>query len=101
MKSRFLAISIRPANLEIPRVEGGFLPEVWLLAEWPPHEEKPIGYWFSDLPADTSMRTLVLLAKMRWRVEHDYCELNTGVGLDDFEGRSFNGFHRHQNLVSI
>ena len=42
---------------------------------------------------------LVRLAKMRWRIEHDYRELKTGLGLDHFEGRSFNGFHRHLTLV--
>jgi hypothetical protein len=64
MKSRFLDIRIRPANREIPREEDGSLPEVWLLAEWPPHHEKPTGYRFSDLPANTPLRTLVRLAKM-------------------------------------
>ena len=38
---------------------------------------------------------LVRLAKIRWRVEHDYRELKTGLGLDHFEGRSFTGWHRH------
>jgi hypothetical protein len=31
------------------------------------------------------------LAKSRWRVEHDYRELKTGLGLDHFEGRSWIG----------
>ena len=37
---------------------------------------------------------------MRWRLECDYRELKTGLGLDHFEGRSFNGFHRHLTLVT-
>ncbi len=43
---------------------------------------------------------LVRLAKIRWRIEHDYCELKTGLGLTHFEGRSWNGWHRHVTLVS-
>jgi hypothetical protein len=35
------------------------------------------------------------LAKIRWRIEHDYRELKTGLALDHFEGRSFTGWHRH------
>jgi SRSO17 transposase len=54
----------------------------------------------SDLPADTPLTELVQLAKARWRIEHDYRELKTGLGLDHFEGRSFNGWHRHVTLVS-
>ncbi len=54
----------------------------------------------ATLPADTPLKTLVRLAKMRWRIEHDYRELKTGLGLDHFEGRSFNDFHRHLTLVT-
>lgn len=100
MKSRFLAIRIRPANRDIPRNEDRSLPEAWMLAEWPVHEPAPTDYWLSDLPADTPLKTLVRLAKMRWRIEHDYRELKTGLGLDHFEGRSFNGFNRHLTLVT-
>ena len=99
MKSRFLAIRIRPANRDIPLNEDRSLPEAWMLAQWPVHEPAPTDYWISDLPADTPLKKLVRLAKMRWRIEHDYRELKTGLGLDHFEGRSFNGFHRHLTLV--
>ena len=43
---------------------------------------------------------LIRLAKIRWRIEHDYRELKTGLGLDHFEGRSFAGWHRHVTLVT-
>ena len=45
--------------------------------------------------------TLVRLAKIRWRVEHDYRELKTGLGIDHFEGRSFIGWHRHVTLTVL
>ena len=99
MKSRFLAIRIRPANRDIALNEDRSLPEAWMLAQWPVHEPAPTDYWISDLPAATPLKTLVRPAKMRWRIEHDYRELKTGLGLDHFEGRSFNGFHRHLTLV--
>jgi SRSO17 transposase len=54
----------------------------------------------SDLPADIDLAELVRLAKVRWRIEHDYRELKTGLGLDHFEGRTFAGWHRHVTLVS-
>jgi SRSO17 transposase len=43
---------------------------------------------------------LVLLAKRRYRIEHDYRELKTGLGLDHFEGRSWIGWHRHVTLAT-
>lgn len=41
------------------------------------------------------------MAKIRWRIEHDYRELKTGLGLDHFEGRSWTGWHRHVTLVCL
>ena len=101
MTSHFLAIRVRPANRDIPRGPDGSLPECWLLAEWPPDAGEPAGYWLSTLPADTAIEELVRLAKIRWRVEHDYRELKTGLGLDHFEGRSFAGWHRHVTLAVL
>ena len=106
MTSRFLALRIRPANRDIPRRADGTLPECWLIAEWPPGKPEPTDYWLSTLPrvwspADTPLRELVRLAKIRWRIEHDYRELKDGLGLDHFEGRSYLGWHRHVTLTAL
>jgi SRSO17 transposase len=101
MKSRFVALRVRPANRDIPRADDGSLPECWLLAEWPPGNDEPTDYWLSTLDADTHIKTLVRLAKIRWRIEHDYRELKHGLGLDHFEGRSYLGWHRHVTLAAV
>jgi SRSO17 transposase len=101
MRSRFMAIRVRPANRHIPRNGDGSLPECWLIAEWPPGHTEPVKYWLSNMHATTPLKTLVRLAKIRWRVEHDYRELKTGLGLDHFEGRSFTGWHRHVTLACL
>jgi SRSO17 transposase len=101
MTSWFLAIRARPASRRIPRAGDGSLPECWLLAEWPPEAGAPTDYWLSDLPEDTPVAELVRLAKIRWRVGHDYRELKHGLGLGHFEGRSFTGWHRHVTLATL
>lgn len=101
MRSRFLAIRVRPANRDIPRADDGTLPACWLLAEWPPGETEPTDYWLSTLDENTPIKTLVRLAKIRWRIEHDYRELKHGLGLDHFEGRSYLGWHRHTTLTAV
>jgi SRSO17 transposase len=101
MRSHFLAIRIRPANRHIPRAINGSLPDEWLIAEWPPDKPEPVKYWLSTMDARTPLRTLVRLAKIRWRIEHDYRELKTGLGLDHFEGRSWLGWHRHVTLTVL
>ena len=101
MTSQFLAIRVRPANRDIPRAGDGSLPDCWLLAEWPPGAGKPTDYWLSTLPASTPIEELIRLAKIRWRIEHDYRELKHGLGLGHFEGRSYLGWHRHVTLTAV
>ena len=68
------------------------------MIEWPEREKEPTKYWFSTLPGETSLKALVRLAKIRWRIERDYEELKGEIGLDHFEGRSWRGFHHHASL---
>jgi SRSO17 transposase len=101
MTSQFLAFKVRPANRDIPRGPDGSLPARWLLVEWPADAAEPTDYWLSNLSDDTPITDLVQLAKIRWRIEHDYRELKTGLGLDHFEGRSYTGWHHHVTLVVL
>jgi SRSO17 transposase len=96
----FVALGVRPAN-DAQRNDDGELPERWLLAEWPAGKDAPTKYWLSNLPADTTIGTLVQLAKLRWRVEHDYRELKQCLGLDHYEGRSYRGLHHHLTCVTV
>ncbi|WP_433192276.1 transposase [Nocardia sp. CA-107356] len=94
-------LRVRPANRNIARGPDGSLPECWLLAEWATGAPEPTDYRLSTLPASIPLPNLVWLAKIRWRIEHDYRELKDGLGLDHFEGRSWLGWHRHVTLASI
>src|SRR3954471_1998219 len=102
MTSHFLVLRVRPAGHHQAdrRAADGSLPAVWLLAEWPPEAAEPTDYWLSSLPEDTSLAELVRLAKIRWRIEHDYRELKRGRALAHFEGRTWAGWHRHVTLVT-
>lgn len=110
MRGRFLVLDVRLAGRSarqaaLERAGGsqtwdGVLPAQTLIVEWPPHEEAPTDYWLSSLPAHTALRRLVRLAKIRWRIEHDYRELKHGLGLDHYEGRTWRGWHHHVTLVS-
>jgi SRSO17 transposase len=96
---RFAAARIRTAKDH----QNGCLPgeEQWLLCQWFDGDDAPTKFWLSTLPADTSVRTLVRLAKLRWRVERDYQELKQEIGLDHFEGRTWRGFHHHVALCAV
>lgn len=98
-RSRFFACRVQPAH-----GHGQGRPElepVWLLIEWPPEAEAPTKYWFSNLPEGVSLRRLVELAKLRWRVEQNYQQLKEELGLDHYEGRGWQGWHHHVTLVCL
>jgi SRSO17 transposase len=75
--------------------------EQWLMYEWPKEEPEPTKFWLSTLHADTPMKRLIHLAKLRWRVERDYQDLKQEAGLDHLEGRSWPGFHHHAALCAV
>ena len=73
-----------------------------LLVEWPEWSEEPVKYWLSSLnPQKTSWRSVVRRAKGRFRIEQDYREMKMELGLDHFEGRSWQGWHHHVTLVAM
>jgi SRSO17 transposase len=64
-------------------------------------EAEQTKYWFSTLPPDTSLERLVTLAHARWVIEQFYEDAKQECGLDDFQGRRWDGLHRHLALVML
>jgi len=96
LSSRFAAVRVRPAARDHTLTEPH--PVEWLVIEWPEGEAEPTKYWLSTLPEDTPLAALVDALKLRWRIERDYEELKSELGLDHFEGRGWRGFHHHASL---
>ena len=95
-----VAVSLSLANDggSLPVAFDLYLPEEWLLIEWPADDQEPSQYWLSTLPATTALVDLVHRAKLRWRIERDYQDLKQELGLDHYEGRGWRGFHHHATL---
>jgi len=94
LRSRFARVRVRAAPI---RGEARFAEET-LLIEWPKGEAKPTKYWLATVDPDMSLRRLVDIAKLRWRIEHDYRDLKQEIGLGHYEGRGWPGFHHHGTL---
>jgi SRSO17 transposase len=95
LKSRFARVRVRAAPI---RGEARFGEET-LLIEWPEGEAKPTKYWLATVDRKISFRSLVDLAKLRWRIERDYEDLKQEIGLGHYEGRGWPGFHHHGTLA--
>jgi SRSO17 transposase len=75
--------------------------EQTLLVEWPTGDRDPSGYWLVTLPPATPLAEVVATAKARWWVEQGYRDLKQEVGLGDYEGRGWRGFHHHVTLTFV
>jgi SRSO17 transposase len=96
--NRFAFVRIRTAHRHTQGKAPG--EEQWLICEWPKSAKKPTTFYLSNLPPDTAKRRLVYLAKLRWRIERDYQEMKSELGLDHFEGRGWPGFQHHCACVA-
>lgn len=73
--------------------------EVWLVGEHRSTGERK--YYLSNLPADTPLKKLAGAIKARWVCEQAHQQLKEELGLDHFEGRSWQGLHRHALMTMI
>ena len=96
LKARFAAIRVRIADGPPQRIRDKgqqHLPgeEAWLIGEHRMSGEKK--YYLANLPAKTDLRTLAATIKARWICEQAHQQMKEELGLDHFEGRSWQGLH--------
>src|SRR6476619_2377199 len=104
LKARFAAVRVRVADGPPQRIRDKgqqHLPgdEAWLIGEHRISGEKK--YYLANLSAKTDLRTLAATIKARWICEQGHQQLKEELGLDHFEGRSWQGLHRHALLTMI
>ena len=104
LKARFAAVRVRIADGPPQRIgDKGqqHLPgdEAWLIGEHRMSGEKK--YYLANLPAGTALRTLAATIKARWICEQAHQQMKEELGLDHFEGRSWQGLHRHALMTMI
>jgi SRSO17 transposase len=97
---RFAMTRVRPADGPRMPANNHHLPgdEAWLIAEFRSDETK---YYLSNLPASASFKRVVSSVKARWSCEQMHQQMKEELGLDHFEGRSWNGLHHHAVLGMI
>lgn len=83
-----------------PRMRAGCNRPLLLLAEWSGSRQLPTQFWLTDL-VGVPQGALLRLTKLTRRVDKDFSEVSNTVGIKDFEGRSFQGWHRHVTLASV
>src|SRR5215813_3000307 len=99
----------RPRRRHIPDVlsvpaEDMLTNAAWRTISWRTGEHRMSGekkYYLANLPATSDLRRLAATIKARWICEQAHQQLKEELGLDHFEGRSWQGLHRHALMTMI
>ena len=89
----------------------------WAFVSWPHPEDNnftrgflvrrslsdpdDLAYFFTNAPKRTPLKTIVRIAGSRWAVEECFEQAKQEVGLDEYEVRSWVGWHRHITLSML
>jgi SRSO17 transposase len=60
-----------------------------------------LKFFVSNAPEETSVQTMLLVAFSRWRVERCFEDQKSEIGLDQYEGRRYQGLKRHLILSCV
>ncbi len=58
-------------------------------------------YYLSNAPEDTPLETLAYVGGSRWRIETEFETEKSDVGLDEYETRTWPGWHHHVALCLL
>ena len=89
----------------------------WAFISWPHYEQEnhhrgllirrsivdpsELAYYFTYAPDKTSLEKLIHIAGSRWAIEECFEQAKQETGLDEYEVRSWIGWHRHITLSMI
>jgi SRSO17 transposase len=76
-------------------------PRLWLIIRRNVADPSEVKFSFSNAPEQIDPLELVRMSGLRWPVEMSFEEGKTELGLDQYETRSWLGWHHHMVLVML
>jgi len=76
-------------------------PRVWLVIRRNVADPTEVKFYFSNAPESIEALELVRMSGMRWPVELTFEEGKEELGMDQYETRSWLGWHHHMTLVML
>jgi SRSO17 transposase len=83
------------------RYPEGELEEAWLLVDWPAGDADPYHCYLMHLHRAPTKAWCLRLSRGRWHIEQYFLRGKDDLGLDHYEGRSWQGFHHHLVLAAL
>jgi len=99
LSARFAVVRVRLADGPEIRARQ-YVPsdEGWLVCERRSNQDK---FYLTNHGPHASLEQLAAVIKARWSCEQAHQQLKEELGLDHFEGRSWNGLHHHALLTMM
>lgn len=106
MQKQFVALRMHMSTGESGRSLDDFRvytsAEGWFIGERPVKgNAEEMKYYWSNLSADTTRVQRATYVRARWPIEQFYEDAKQECGLGDYQGRRWDGFHRHIGLVML
>jgi SRSO17 transposase len=73
----------------------------WLLVRRSTDDPEDLGFYQAYGPGETTVEELVGVCQERWVVEECFAEAKGEVGLDHYEVRKWEAWHRHVTLCLL
>ena len=81
--------------------DTGEWPPTWLVVDWPAGDADPYHLYLAWFKAPPTPQRCLRLSRGRFPVEQFFQRGKTDLGLDHYEGRSWQGFHHHLVLAAV
>lgn len=98
-KTRIAWLSVSVLS-DLDRATGEW-PQTWLVVDWPAGAADPYHLYLAWFKTKPTPQRCLRLSRGRFPVEQFFQRDKTDLGLDHYEGRSWQGFHHHLVLAAV
>lgn len=81
--------------------DTGEWPQTWLVVDWPEADAGPYHLYLAWFKTKPTPQRCLRLSRGRFPIEQFFQRDKTDLGLDHYEGRSWQGFHHHLVLAAV
>jgi len=81
--------------------DTGEWPPTWLVVDWPAGDTDPYHLYLAWFKTQPTPQRCLRLSRGRFPIEQFFQRGKTDLGLDHYEGRSWQGFHHHLVLAAV
>jgi hypothetical protein len=95
MTAEFACLRVTPIRDQLPSQR------CWAVFRRNLGPQREVKYYLSNAPADCPLAQFVRVSGLRWPIETVLAESKTEVGLDQYETRTWLGWHHHMHQTML